>query len=236
MLEQPTQSQDLSLAQRGDSRAFERLFAPVKPYARSLSSRFFVSGWEKEDLYQEALAGFVGALWEFEGDRGLDFHDYARLRMRNAVVACVRRATCVKRGRDALTSSLDGLASTASDQFRPDLVVEQQCECDDLLASLESLLSPAEWEVLKSVLAGNSLAEVADRSGGHRSACRRERPFARPRESSSPAQRRLTYQAPQVVDRIGRLLAGGQSRQASLERRVCGDIQALGRYAPTDLV
>ena len=165
MLEQITQEHDLSLARCGDSRAFERLFSPVKPYAKSLASRFFVSGWEKEDLYQEALAGFAAALLGFENDKGVDFHDFARLSMRNAVVSCVRRSTCAKRGGDARTSNLDCLVSTVSDEFRPDLVVEQKCECDNLLASLESLLSSAEWEVLKSVLAGNSLAEIADEVG-----------------------------------------------------------------------
>lgn len=162
--------QDLELAQRGDSRAFERLFAPVKPYALGLARRFFVAGWEREDLYQEALAGFATALLGFEPAKGMDFHDYARLSMRNAVVACVRRATRAKRGGEAETSNLDCLSAATSDEFRPDLVVEQQSECASLLATLESCLSLAEWEVLKAILAGSSLSEVAEKVGANRRA------------------------------------------------------------------
>lgn len=162
--------QDLSLAQGGDSRAFERLFAPIRPYAHGLARRFFVVGWDREDLYQEALAGFATALLSFEPSKGVDFHDYARLSMRNAVVACVRRATRAKRGGDAQRTSLDCLQGTASDEYRPDLVVEQKSECAQLLASLESHLSPVEWEVLRAVLEGRPLAEVAILVGANRRA------------------------------------------------------------------
>jgi RNA polymerase sporulation-specific sigma factor len=152
---------DLQLAQSGDSRAFERLFCPVKPYAKGLAKRFFLNGWDKEDLYQEALAGFATALLTFQSGRGVGFHDFARMSMRNSVVACVRRATRAKRLGDAHMASLEGLDRAPSDQFRPDLLVEQQSGCAELLASLKNILSEAEWTVLKAVMAGSPLAEVA---------------------------------------------------------------------------
>jgi RNA polymerase sporulation-specific sigma factor len=159
--------QVLWLAKSGDSRAFERLFAPVKPYAKGLAKRFFVSGWEKEDLYQEALAGFAAALLSFEPAKGADFHEFSRMCMRNSVVACVRRATRAKRGGggEAWLADLEHLQLADSDQHRPDFVVEQQAECSELLASLKSVLSSAEWTVLRAVMAGAPLAEVALEAG-----------------------------------------------------------------------
>lgn len=154
-------TEELQLAKIGDSRAFEALFAPVRPYAKSLARRFFVAGWDHEDLYQEALAGFAAALLGFQAERGADFHDYARLNMRNAVVACVRHATRAKRAGDNHTDSLECLLFTSSDEYRPDLLVEQQSGCDEMLASLREALSEAEWIVLEAVMAGAPLSEVA---------------------------------------------------------------------------
>lgn len=154
-------TEDLLLARKGDSRAFEALFAPVRPYAKSLARRFFVAGWEHEDLYQEALAGFAAALLGFHADRGTDFHDFARLSMRNAVVSCVRHATRAKRDGDNHTDSLECLLFAPSDEYRPDLLVEQQSGCAEMLASLRQALSQAEWTVLEAVMTGAPLSEVA---------------------------------------------------------------------------
>lgn len=155
---------ELSLARSGDSPNFEVLLAPVKPYAHFLSRRYFLCGWDREDLYQEALSGFAVALLSFDPSRG-KFHDYARLCMRNAVLACVRHATRDKRQGDFKTTDLEDLAWTSSERFRPDILVEQKDECDELLDSLQHLLSPAEWTVLKAVMVGSPLAEVAENVG-----------------------------------------------------------------------
>lgn len=155
----------LILAQRGDSCAFEQVFAPVKPYAKNLARRFFAPGWDVEDLYQEALAGFASALLCYDPALGSDFHDYARLTMRNSVVGCVRRATRAKRRSEAPAASLEVLRAAPSDRFRPDLLVEQQSECAWLLDCLRQALSPAEWTVLQAVMAGTPLAEVAADAG-----------------------------------------------------------------------
>jgi RNA polymerase sporulation-specific sigma factor len=160
------QDESLRQARSGDSLAFELLFAPVRPYAMGLARRFFVPGWDREDLYQEALAGFASALLSYEPERQVGFEDFARLCMRNSVVATVRRATRVKRqGEGAVMTSLEDLEATCSDEFRPDLMLEQQAGCAEMLESLRSALSQAEWSVLEEVLTGASLAEVASRVG-----------------------------------------------------------------------
>jgi RNA polymerase sporulation-specific sigma factor len=155
----------LTLAQCGDSRAFEELFAPVKGYAKALARKFFAPGWDVEDLYQEALAGFAAALLSFDQQIGSEFHDYARLCMRNSVVTCVRRATRAKRRGSAPPAGLEVLETAPSDRFRPDLLVEQQAECAWLLASLHEVLSPAEWRALNAAVSGTPLAEVAAEVG-----------------------------------------------------------------------
>lgn len=167
-MDEPQFDPDLLLrAKAGDSLAFERLFSPVRTYAGGLAKKFFVSGWDKEDLYQEALAGFAVALLTYESSRGASFHDFARMSMRNAVVACVRRATRLKRqGAESVSTSRDDASeSGASPEFRTDIPFEQQHECNEMLAALRDTLSPAEWNVLRAVMAGAPLTEVAEQVG-----------------------------------------------------------------------
>lgn len=157
----PSLTSDIQQARRGEPGALDRLLSPLKPYARYLTQRFFVPGWEREDLYQEALAGFVSALWGFEAERASSFENYARLSMRNAVVASVRHATRRKRAPRQATTSLEALHSAASDRFDPDRLVTGQVECQEILGRLQRALSPCEWKVLQGVLQGASLSEVA---------------------------------------------------------------------------
>lgn len=154
----------LSLARAGDSQAFKQLLAPLRPYAEGLARRFFAPGFEREDLFQEAMAGFAGALLTFEPGRGLPFADFAKLSMRNSVVNCVRRATRAKR-QIALCWDEELHDLTSDDEFRPDSRLERRSECLEMLESLRPTLSSLEWTVLSEVVSGIELDEVALRHG-----------------------------------------------------------------------
>lgn len=155
------QDSTLALARDGDSAAFQQLFAPLRGYARKLARRFFAPGFDQEDLYQEALAGFAVALLGYRPEK-MSFEDFARLSMRNTVVACVRRATRQKRS-GAVLAGLDLSEFAAAAQTSPELVVERRSECAEVLESLRTRLSPLEWGVLTQTVAGVSLDEIASR-------------------------------------------------------------------------
>ncbi len=154
----------LSLARAGDSQAFKQVLGPLRPYAEGLSRRFFAPGFEREDLFQEAMAGFAGALLSFEMGGGLPFHDFAKLSMRNAVVNCVRRATRVKR-QVALCWDEELLNSASDDEFRPDSWLVRRSEFREMVENLRPELSLLEWTVLREVLSGIEPREVAQRHG-----------------------------------------------------------------------
>ena len=152
------------LARKGDSQAFNLVFAPLKSYAISLSRRFFAPGFDPEDLYQEALAGFASALFSFEAGGRLSFEEFAKLSMRNTVVATVRHATRLKRSA-SVSAEMEIVEAVSQEDYRPDLLVELRAECVEVLRSLRATLSELEWTVLTETLLGASLDEVAERHG-----------------------------------------------------------------------
>ena len=152
----------LELARGGDCQAFKQVFKPLESYAVFLSRRFFAPGFEHEDLYQEALAGFASALLGFESGGRLSFAEFAKLSMRNTVVASVRRATRLKR-HNTVSTEAELIEVAAEQSCRPDLLVELRSECAEVLRSLRATLSPLEWTVLTEILVGASLEEVAVR-------------------------------------------------------------------------
>jgi RNA polymerase sigma factor (sigma-70 family) len=150
----------ISLAREGDSQAFRLVSEPLQDYAQSLTRRFFAPGFEREDLYQEAMAGFVSALLSYSFDRGVSFLDFARLSMRNAVVNCVRRATRAKR-RMAECAALEQLELVGDEEYRPDARLARQSEVWEMIESLRPMLSTLEWTVLGEVASGAEIEEVA---------------------------------------------------------------------------
>lgn len=155
------QDSTLALARDGDSAAFQQLFAPLRDYAERLARRFFAPGFDYEDLYQEALAGFAVALLGYQPEK-MGFEDFARLSMRNTVVACVRHATRQKRSGAVLTG-LDLGEFAGCQETRPDLVLERRSECAEVLEGLRMRLSALEWGVLSQTVAGATLDEISSR-------------------------------------------------------------------------
>lgn len=152
----------ITRARDGDSQAFRAVLGPLQGYVQSLTYRFFAPGFEREDLYQEAMAGFASALLSYVPDRGLSFLDFAKLSMRNAVVSSVRRATRVKR-RQVVSWEHEEFELVSDEEFQPDARLERTSECREVIESLRPALSELEWAVLGEVISGIELEEVASR-------------------------------------------------------------------------
>ena len=61
----------IASAQQGDEAALERLIEAHRPFLESLVSRFPQrSSMDREDLYQEAVIGFMEAVFTFDSERG----------------------------------------------------------------------------------------------------------------------------------------------------------------------
>lgn len=150
----------LEKARAGDLEAFEVLYRPLASYKNSLCRRFFLPGAEKEDVGQEAMFGFAQAIQEFDTERGGSFHDYAMLRMRNAVVASVRKATRKKQLVLSEASSLEVCGPVMTSRL-PDAIAADRCYLKELFQALKGSLSGLELGALIRRAEGVTVREIA---------------------------------------------------------------------------
>lgn len=157
-----TEISTLEKAREGDTLAFRELFEPLKFYRDSLCRRFFLPGAEREDIEQEAMLGFAQAINDFEEERGIAFQDFAMLKMRNSVVASVRKATRKKQQILSDASTLEPAITPVSDAAQPDAVAMNRCFLHDLFGKLKENLSSLELTALLHRAEGVTVKEIAD--------------------------------------------------------------------------
>ena len=149
-------------AQQGDEAALSRLAAEMMPIVLSLAAKYKSLLLDGDDLFQEGMLGLLAAVRTFSEDGGASFRTYASVCVNNRIVSALRKST--------------GGAQAAQfvpfdDRFLPDAVQspeEQQLlreECEKLLHSVSTRLSPAEQTVLRLFLNGFSYKEIAEKTG-----------------------------------------------------------------------
>ncbi len=149
-------------AQQGDEAALSRLAAEMMPLVRSLAAKYKSLLLDGDDLFQEGMLGLLAAVRTFSEDGGASFRTYASVCVNNRIISALRKST--------------GGAQAAQfvpfdDRFLPDAAQspeEQQLlreECEKLLHSVSTRLSPAERTVLRLFLNGFSYKEIAEKTG-----------------------------------------------------------------------
>ena len=119
-------------------------------------------GAEREDLEQEALFGFAQAIQEYDLDRGIAFNDFAMLKMRNQVVASVRKATRKKQQVLSEACSLEPALTPSARGGTPEEVATNRCFLSALIEKLKETLSSLELVALLHRAEGVTVREIAD--------------------------------------------------------------------------
>lgn len=148
-------------AKTGDFKAYEALVAPLEGYKRSLCRKFFLPGAEKEDLEQEAMVGLAQAINEYEAGRGVSFQDFAMLKMRNQVVASVRKATRKKQQVLSEAAPLEPTITPCSTSSSPEEIATNRGFLCALFESLKGTLSSLEMVALLHRAEGVTVKEIA---------------------------------------------------------------------------
>lgn len=152
-------------AQAGDQTDCQILFEKFEGYAHYLTRRFFLPGAEKEDLFQEAVAGFAKALDGYSAQHGTRVEDYFCMCMRNSVVASVRKATRKKQQVLSDATALDDVVPVASSTWSPERVVEGKMAFEQMLRGLKEALSSLEFEALFARIRGITVGEIGEAMG-----------------------------------------------------------------------
>lgn len=166
---EPDERRLLGLAKDGDRQAEDRLVAGYEGVIRARASQFHVSGLEAEDLIQEGMIGFIGAIRHFDTSKGASFRTYASLCITSRILSAVRSALRKKQQPlngyvplDDTAAVAQAARSSAVDPEAMVLVREAVSAANDTIINC---FSPIERRIFACYLAGCSYADIARKLG-----------------------------------------------------------------------
>ncbi len=147
-----TDEQLVSACRLGDKEAWEQLYLRYKPRVRAVANRYYLNGFDDEDLIQEDMRGLCSAVIGFkEGS----FSAYANACIRNAIIDTIKRV----KNRTPDDPLFDVYPS--DDDTESEIIGrEMQSE---FFRELKKQLSPLEFKVLTLYVEGFSSSEIKQR-------------------------------------------------------------------------
>lgn len=146
-------------AQAGEGGAVEELLLRYKNTVRAIARRYFLAGYETDDLVQEGMIGLYNAALSFDGAAGKRFKNFAYLCVDRRIVDVLRAA---------------GKQNAEPEPFDPDTPAEGDTPEEYLLDSesraefrlrLLDTLSDFEFRVVTCYLDGMSYARISEATG-----------------------------------------------------------------------
>lgn len=160
----------ITLAQQGDSSAYDALCARYKAFICKIARSYFITeGGDTNDLIQEGTIGFCKAVADYLAEKNNSFPAYAALCIHNRIKDALRSAL------RAGTASATGSVPITDDATNEERIASAIGYADDPVTSYirgetdeaffrkaESELSARQFAVLKLYLDGFSYAEIAE--------------------------------------------------------------------------
>uniref|UniRef100_UPI0038991199 RNA polymerase sporulation sigma factor SigH n=1 Tax=Caldanaerobius fijiensis TaxID=456330 RepID=UPI0038991199 len=160
-------------AQKGDKKAFEKLFNKYSGVVKAKARAYFLIGAEKEDIIQEGMIGLFKAIRDFKVDKLTSFRAFAEMCITRQIITAIKTATRQKHlPLNSYVSLNKPVYEEESERTLLDLIAEEKvCDPEELLISreeyrgieskLNEILSDLESEVLSYYLQGKSYQEIA---------------------------------------------------------------------------
>lgn len=160
-------------AQKGDKKAFEKLFNKYSGVVKAKARAYFLIGAEKEDIIQEGMIGLFKAIRDFKADKLTSFRAFAEMCITRQIITAIKTATRQKHlPLNSYVSLNKPVYEEESERTLLDLIAEEKvCDPEELLISreeyhgieskLHEILSDLESEVLSYYLQGKSYQEIA---------------------------------------------------------------------------
>jgi RNA polymerase sporulation-specific sigma factor len=154
----------VKLANQGSEEAENLLITRFKPVVKQRARSYFLFGSEKEDLIQEGLIGFYGAVKKFNKQKDIPFKVFADICITRSLISAIKRYCRLKHSPLNRYVSVD---FSTSDDFLckkaiDPLTVLLKKEGEKVLAALMRLnLSKFEKQVLTNRLKGLTYRQIA---------------------------------------------------------------------------
>ena len=158
----------ITLAQRGDSSAYDALCARYKAFICKIARSYFIAeGGDTNDLIQEGTIGFCKAVADYRAEKNNSFPAYAALCIHNRIKDALRSALRAgSAGAPALSITDDAgeerIANAIGYEDDPVTSYIRGENNEAFFRKAEKALSARQYAVLRLYLDGFSYAEIAE--------------------------------------------------------------------------
>ncbi len=144
---------------------FSRLIEICAPVTMSLVSKYFITGYEPDDIMQEARWALLKSAKTFNTEEGMEFLRYYHMTLTNHLNMLVRSEHANKRKVNIMANSLDEIMENAGDYVQGNSCIlthpENVFVAKEAFEEYLSELSPFERKVFKKIIEGLPLAQIA---------------------------------------------------------------------------
>ncbi|MBQ8504590.1 MAG: sigma-70 family RNA polymerase sigma factor [Clostridia bacterium] len=151
----------VNLVKENDSEAFSCLTARYIEKAKIIALSFKNVPIENDDLIQEAMTGFLSAVYSFKNDSGCSFATYSSRCIKNRLLSVIRSSSAKKRIPHELVVPFEETTELSENVPSPEEHLISQSEAEYISSVISSSLSKQEKEIFMLYLTGMSYDEIA---------------------------------------------------------------------------
>ena len=157
----------------GDEEALNSLITKYRSFVKAKANRYFLTGGDKEDVFQEGMIGLCKAIRDYRNDKNASFKSFADLCVTRQIITAVKSATRQKHSPlNTYISLYKPIYQGESDETLIEIIPEQnQLDPATILIGLEEnkniklkiaeVLSKLENRVLALYLNGETYFQIS---------------------------------------------------------------------------
>lgn len=156
------------MAQQGDSSAEETIINRYKNCVGYCSSKYYMSGMEKDDIFQEGMIGLYNAVRDYNHTQK-SFKNFAILCISRKIISVLKASNRQKHIPLNTSLSLDSISSNeqygtmiAHDEHNPEKIFISNETLNSYEAKIKKALSELELKVLECYLGGMSYLDISN--------------------------------------------------------------------------
>lgn len=165
------------LAQEGDKEAERTLLLRYQNFVRFKTKDFFLTGGDREDLFQEGMIGLYKGMHSYKNTKNMSFRGFVDLCIKRQLITVIRSANTKKNSPLNNYVSLNSQSSEDLDRVLEDILSVDRNSIDpeeiilikETTSSMEDLLkknlSEFEWSILMEYLQGESYEDIGEKLG-----------------------------------------------------------------------
>ncbi len=125
-----------------------------------LVRRYFLSGGDYDDLYQEGMIGLLNAIRKYDPSRSDNFEAYASLCIKSRLVDAMRRDISANDVIYQSSNEVSGISHNVGDNPEEKVLAEESAQ--EIISYISGLLSAFEASVLDLYLEGYTVKEISE--------------------------------------------------------------------------